>query len=90
MFSKPPYHHFSTFIWGIVCKRLGLVSYILKLKIGVDLRQRVDQGTSWLSEADIWFDDFPGVTSEWVTVDTSPIQESRRSTIIRKPPNRYF
>ena len=85
---------------GTVCKRLGPVSYIVKFKNGVELRRHIDQlhkRTSLLSEtdeSDISFDDFPGVTSERAIVDASlalpPIPGPRRSTRIRKPPDRYF
>ena len=53
------------------------MSYIVKLKNGVELRRHVYQlrkRTSLLyetAESDTSFDDFPGVTSERVTVDSS-------------------
>ena len=77
-------------IEGTVCKRLGPVSYIVKLKNGVELRRHIDQlckRTSLLSEtdkSDISFDDFPGVTSDSPALP--PIPGPRRSRI-RKPPD---
>ena len=81
-------------IEGTVCKRLGPVSYILKLKNGVELRRHIVQlrkRTSLLSEtdeSDILFDDFPGVTFKRATVDATlalpPIPGPRKSTRIRK------
>ena len=55
---------------GTVCKQLGLVSYMVKLQNGFELRRYIDQlrkkTSQWseTDESDISFDDFPGVTSE--------------------------
>ena len=84
---------------GTVCKRLGPVSYIVKLKNGVELRRHIDQLRKRISpwsetdKSNISFDDFPGVTSERATVDASPASPpipGPRSTSIRKPPDQYF